>query len=52
MRKMLKEKKLVTWLCRVTQKQTALPSNTCWVRQSRWVVHCAAEPRNEFLDSK
>ncbi|MCH8963081.1 MAG: PTS sugar transporter subunit IIA, partial [Bacteroidetes bacterium] len=40
--------RLVTWLCRVTQKQTALPSYTCWVRQSRRAVRCAAEPRNEF----
>ena len=39
--------RLVTWLCRVTQKQTALPSY--WVRQSRRAVRCAAEPRNEFL---
>ena len=41
--------RLVTWLCRVTQKQTALPS--CWVQQSRWAVRCAAEPRNEFLEA-
>jgi len=44
--------KLVTWLCRVTQKQTSLPSYTSWVRQSRRAVRCAAEPRNEFLNPR
>ena len=48
---MVKEKKRVTWLCRVTQKQTALPSYTSWVRQSRRAVRCAAEPRNEFPET-
>ena len=43
---------LVTWLCCVTQKQTALPLNASWLRQSHQQGRCAAEPRNEFLARK
>ncbi len=31
--------------------QTALPSKTRWLRQSRWEGRCAAEPCNEFLNN-